>query len=155
MRVDTRVLPSGHNSKRWLCQDEVCLQNPCVTVPLGGSHMQWGCGIFEKKCYQPCFHAFVSTSNVHSYVCLSRCMRLGLAVVTVGGKGSKESGRSDGQGNGSLNSQACTASSRDAPSTGMAVILHYSDRMQSVLFILSIWIAKKICGGKSDGDGDK
>ena len=63
---------------------------------------------------------------------------MGLAVVKVVGKGGKESGRSDGQGNGSLKSQACTASPKDAPPTLLAVILHYSDQMQYVLFILSI-----------------
>ena len=32
----------------------------------------------------------MSTCNVHSYVCLSRCMWVGLAVVKVVGKGAKK-----------------------------------------------------------------
>ena len=99
--------------------------------------MQVASESLEKSDYL-CFLVFVSTCNVHSHVCLLRCMWVGLAVVKVVGKGGKESGRSDGQGNGSLKSQACTASPKDAPSTRMAVILHYNDQMQSVVFILSI-----------------
>ena len=80
----------------------------------------------------------------YAFICVSLKVYVGgLGCGEGGRKGGKESGRSDGQGNGSLNSQACTASSRDAPSTGMAVILHYSDQMQSVLFILSIWFANR------------
>ena len=74
-----------------------------------------------------------------TFICASLKVYVGgLGCGEGGRKGGKESGRSDGQGNGSLKSQACTASPRDAPSTRMAVILHYSDQMQSILFILSI-----------------